>query len=465
MVDNKRSMKISTEDKKFYKMLLTIAVPMMIQNGLSNFVSLLDNLMIGSCGTNAISGVAISNQLIFVFYLLIFGATAGVGIFTAQYHGKGDVEGVRYTFRFKLVANSILSILSVAFFMFFAPLLISQFLKGEGSPEDAAETLKIGTQYMNIMIVGLIPIGLTNAYAGTLKDIGATKVPMIASITAIFVNLIGNALLIYGIWIFPEMGASGAAVATVISRFVELGFLMIYTGTRSSKFAFIKGAFKGFSVPSRLVKTFIPKVLPLMANETLWALGQTMLNQSYSYRSLDAVAALNIESTVWNLLGVAFLAMGEAVGIVMGHILGGGEEKDVTGKAIKMRNFTILCGLICAVLLAVISPFFPLFYNTSSEIRAMATKFILIFACLMPFYAHMHASYFIIRSGGNTFVTFLFDSCFAWVIPIPVAFVLSRYTHMTVVPMVALVQSLEVIKCFIAQYLVKSGIWAKNIVK
>ena len=458
-------MKISTEDRKFYKMLLTIAVPMMIQNGVSNFVSLLDNLMIGSCGTNAISGVAISNQLIFVFYLLIFGATAGAGIFTAQYHGKGDAEGVRYTFRFKIVANTLLSVLCVIAFIFFAPFLISQFLKGEGAPEDAAETLKIGIEYMDIMIIGLIPIGITNAYAGTLKDIGATKVPMIASLTAIFVNLTGNALLIYGLWIFPEMGARGAAVATVISRFVELGFLVIYTGTRTTRFAFIKGAFRGFRIPSHLIRTFIPKVIPLMANETLWALGQTFLNQSYSYRSLDAVAALNIESTVWNLLGVAFLAMGEAVGIVMGHILGEGKDQDVTAKAIKMRNFTIFCGLICAVFLAVISPFFPLFYKTTPEIRAMATKFILIFASLMPFYAHMHASYFIIRSGGNTFVTFLFDSCFAWVIPIPVAFVLSRYTHMNVVPMVALVQSLEVIKCIIAQYLVKSGIWARNIVK
>lgn len=458
-------MMISTEDRKFYKMLLTIAVPMMIQNGVSNFVSLLDNLMIGSCGTNAISGVAISNQLIFVFYLLIFGATAGAGIFTAQYHGKGDTEGVRYTFRFKIVANTLLSVLCVIAFILFAPFLVSQFLKGEGAPEDAAETLKIGIEYMDIMIIGLIPIGITNAYAGTLKDIGATKVPMIASLTAIFVNLTGNALLIYGLWIFPEMGARGAAVATVISRFVELGFLVIYTGTRSSKFAFIKGAFRGFRIPSHLIRTFIPKVIPLMANETLWALGQTFLNQSYSYRSLDAVAALNIESTVWNLLGVAFLAMGEAVGIVMGHILGEGKDQDVTAKAIKMRNFTIFCGLICAVFLAVISPFFPLFYKTTPEIRAMATKFILIFAGLMPFYAHMHASYFIIRSGGNTFVTFLFDSCFAWVIPIPIAFVLSRYTHMNVVPMVALVQSLEVIKCIIAQYLVKSGIWARNIVK
>ena len=158
--------------KEFYSKVLSIAVPMMLQNGLSNFVNLLDNLMIGRVGTNAISGVAIANQLIFVFYLVIFGATAGVGIFTAQFYGKGDTKGVRDSFRFKIVANTILASLCVLLFALFSPALISMFLKGEGSPEDAAQTLKIGTGYMHIMLIGLVPIGLTQAYSGTLKDTG-----------------------------------------------------------------------------------------------------------------------------------------------------------------------------------------------------------------------------------------------------------------------------------------------------
>ncbi|MBR3736396.1 MAG: MATE family efflux transporter, partial [Lachnospiraceae bacterium] len=138
-------------DKAFYKMVLTIAVPIMVQNGISNFVSLLDNLMIGQVGTNALSGVAIANQLMFVFFLLIFGATAGVGIFTAQYHGLGDVKGVRETFRFKLMANTVLCLISILVFYLYSEQLICQFLKGEGAPEDAAETLQIGLQYMRIM--------------------------------------------------------------------------------------------------------------------------------------------------------------------------------------------------------------------------------------------------------------------------------------------------------------------------
>lgn len=452
-------------DKKFYKMVLAIAVPIMVQNGVSNFVNLLDNLMIGRIGTNALSGVAIANQIMFVFYLLIFGASAGVGIFTAQYFGMGDDEGVRYTFRFKLVINTVLTVLSVAFFLIMAPTLISLFLKGEGTPQDAAETLKIGVEYMRIMMIGLVPVAITNSYSGTLRDIGQTKVPMIASVAAIAVNLVGNLLLIYGFLGLPALGAKGAAIATVISRFVELGVLAIYTGTHSVRYGFIVGAFKSLRVPGNLAGKFILKSLPLMANETLWALGQTTMNQSYSYRSLNAVAALNIESTIWNLLGVSFLAMGEAVGIIVGQILGSGDIDKAKDTARKMRAFTVALGTAFGLLMIAASPFFPMLYNTSAEVKHLATGLIFIYGAFMPIYAYTHASYFTLRSGGNTLITFIFDSCFVWVLSVPTAFVLSRFTGIDVFYMVLIVQSLEIIKGFIGGGMVLSGIWARNIVK
>ena len=427
-------------DKNFYKMVLTIAVPIMVQNGVSNFVNLLDNLMIGRIGTNALSGVAIANQIMFVFYLLIFGASAGVGIFTAQYFGMGDDEGVRYTFRFKLIINTVLTAASIVFFLVMAPTLISLFLKGEGTPQDAAETLKIGVEYMRIMMIGLVPV-------------------------AIFVNLVGNLLLIYGFLGLPALGARGAAIATVISRFVELGVLAVYTGTHSARYGFIVGAFRSLKVPGNLAGKFILKSLPLMANETLWALGQTTMNQSYSFRSLNAVAALNIESTIWNLLGVSFLAMGEAVGIIVGQILGSGDIDKAKDTARKMRAFTVACGAVFGVLMIAVAPFFPKLYKTTDDVKQLASGLIFIYGAFMPIYAYTHASYFTIRSGGNTLITFIFDSCFVWVLSVPVAFVLSRFTKVDVFYMVLIVQSLEIIKGCIGGGMVLSGIWARNIVK
>jgi len=459
------TLNLTKENKAFYKRLLTIAVPMMVQNAISNFVNLLDNLMIGRVGTNALSGVAIANQLIFVFYLVIFGATAGVGIFTAQYHGKGDTEGVRYSFRFKIVANTIISSICILVFAFCSPFLIRLFLQGEGDPADAAEILQIGISYMKVILISLIPIGLTQAYAGTLKDLGRTKVPMVASLCAIFVNLIGNGLLIYGLFGLPALGATGAAIATVISRFVELSILVVYTGKHPDIFPFIRGAFSHFKIPKELTRRFFLKALPLMANEAFWALGTTTMNQCYTYRSLDAVAALNIESTIWNLMGVAFIAMGEAVGIVMGHILGSGDLTTAKKSAKDMRRFTVLCGLIFGVLMIAVSPVFPLLYNTTTAIRSMATWFIVIAGIMMPFCAYTHASYFILRAGGNTLITVLFDSCFTWIVAVPTAYVLSRFTGINVIWMLAIVRSLEMLKCVIGAIMVRSGIWVKNIVK
>ncbi|MBO4494318.1 MAG: MATE family efflux transporter [Clostridiales bacterium] len=456
---------LTKDNKSFYKHLLAIAIPMMIQNGISNFVNLLDNLMIGRVGTNALSGVAIANQLIFVFYLVIFGATAGVGIFTAQFHGKGDTEGIRYSFRFKIVANTLLSALCVLIFALFSPFLIKLFLQGEGDPADAAETLEIGVKYLRVILISLIPIGLTQAYAGTLKDIGRTKVPMVASLCAIFVNLIGNALLIYGMFGLPALGATGAAIATVISRFVELAILIVYTGRHADAFPFISGAFAKLTVPKDLARKFALKALPLMCNEAFWALGTTFMNQSYSYRSLDAVASLNIESTIWNLMGVAFIAMGEAVGIVMGHILGSGNLENAKKSAYKMRRFTVLCGLIFGALMVAAAPFFPMLYNTTTAIRTTATYFIIIAGITMPLCSYTHASYFILRAGGNTLITVIFDCGYTWCVAVPTAYILSRYTSVSLVWMVAIVRSLEFVKDIIGFVLVKSGIWIRNIVK
>lgn len=453
------------DDRSYIKKLLIIAIPIMIQNGISNFVNLLDNLMIGQVGTNALSGVAIANQLIFVFFLVIFGATAGVGIFTAQYKGKGDDEGIRYTFRFKIVFNTILSAVCVLFLFFASPFLINLFLQGEGDPADARETLEIGVNYMNIILISLIPIGLTQAYAGTLRDLGSTKVPMYSSLCAIFVNLVGNYILIYGHFGLPALGAEGAAIATVISRFVELSILVIYTGKHGDLFPFIRGAFKDFRIPRELVTKYFLKSLPLMANETLWSLGMTTINQCYSYRSLDAVAALNIDSTLWNLMGVAFIAMGEAVGIMMGHILGAGELADAKKKAYTMRRFTVLCGIIFGTIMVAISSVFPLLYNTSEYVRTLATGFIMISAVLMPFCSYTHASYFIMRSGGNTLITFIFDSVYTWVLVVTTAYVLSRFTNMDITLMFAIVRGLEIVKCVVAYFFVRSDVWVRNIVK
>lgn len=452
-------------DKKFYRDVLKLTVPIMVQNAISNFVSLLDNLMIGRLGTNALSGVSIANQMMFIYYLLLFGATAGAGIFTAQYHGMKNVEGVRETFRFKIVLNLFLSAIAAVIFIFFGPAFIGTFLHGEGLASDAANTLAIGRDYLSVMIVSMLPHSIAMAYSGTLRDTGETAAPMKASFVAVFVNLIGNFILIYGYLGFPAMGARGAAIATVISRFVELAILILHTHRNSARHTFIIGAYKTLRIRPGMTGKYFLKCLPLMLNETLWSAGTTFMNQSYSLRSLNAVAALNIESTLFNLLGVAFIAMGEGVGIVIGHTLGSGQIKKAREDSLRLIAFSVFLGLVFGIIQIAVSPFFPMLYNTSPQVRSLATRFIVVFGCLMPVIAYAHASYFIIRAGGRAVITFLFDSCFMWVISVPTAYFLSRYTNTNVILLVAVVQALELPKACIGGIMVHSGIWARQIVK
>ena len=199
-------------DRDFYKSVLVVAVPIMIQNGITNFVSLLDNLMVGQVGTLQMSGVSIINQLMFVFNLTVFGGLAGAGIFASQFFGKSDYDGVKRTIRFKMYMSIILLLVAAFVFINFDTQLIGIYLKGGKNPEDVARTLAYGKEYLKVMLVGLVPFALTQIFASTLRECGETALPMKAGITAIGVNLVFNYLLIFGKFGVPEMGILGAAV-------------------------------------------------------------------------------------------------------------------------------------------------------------------------------------------------------------------------------------------------------------
>ena len=146
-----------TFDRAFYRRILSVAMPIIIQNGITNFVSMLDNVMVGQVGTVPMSGVAIVNQLLFVFNLCVFGAVSGAGIFTAQFYGSDDSEGVRYTFRFKLLIGLLLTAAGVAVFTLGGKGLIGLYLEGDGDLTAAAATMEYGWNYLIVMLWGLLP--------------------------------------------------------------------------------------------------------------------------------------------------------------------------------------------------------------------------------------------------------------------------------------------------------------------
>mgnify|MGYP002512506756 CR=1 FL=1 len=451
-------------DRAFYRRVLAIAVPIIVQNAITNFVSLLDNIMVGQIGTTPMSGVSIVNQLMFVFNLCVFGATSGAGIFTAQFHGSNDQTGIKHTFRFKFLACLLISLVGGSLFITKGDFLIGLYLTGEGDPQTAASALNYGLSYLQVMLWGLIPFAISNTYASTLRETGKTTVPMAAGITAVFVNLGLNYVLIFGKLGLPALGVQGAALATVISRYVELMILILWTHLNPEKNPFIRHIYRSFHIPGKLLKGIIVKGMPLLMNEFLWASGMAIMNQCYSTCGLDVVPAQNISSTLFQLSSVVFLSMGNAVGIIMGQMLGAGStEPTIRDTNRKLLALSVVSGVIFGCLMASVSEIFPRIYNTTEAVQHLAMWLICINAFMMPFNSYTNATYFTLRSGGQTMVTFLFDSCFVWGVCVPLAYCLSRFTALPIIPLFAICQGTDLVKCLIGAFMLKQGKWIQNL--
>ncbi len=451
-------------DRAFYKTVLALVLPIIVQNMISNFVNLLDNIMVGQVGTVQMSGVAIANQLLFVFNLTIFGGLSGPGIFGAQFFGAGDNEGLRHTFRFKLWTAALILAVAVTVFLSGDKPLISLYLTGEGNAADAAAMLEYGRSYLKTMLWGLLPFALSQVYSSTLRETGETVLPMKASIAAVFTNLCLNYVLIFGKLGFPALGVVGAAIATVISRFVELGIIVTYTHRHIEKFPFIAGMYRSLKVPGKLALTIFKKGTPLLVNELLWSLGVTTLTQIFSTRGLNVVAGLNISSTIVNLFNVVFISMGVAVAVMVGQALGAGDIPRAKSYVWKLIFFSICTCFVIGGALAAVSPIIPRIYNTTGDVRRLATYFMLTSALYMAFNAIAHCCYFAIRSGGKTFVTFLFDSAYSWVVAVPYAYVLTHFTKLDIFILYPVCYITDAVKSLIGIFVVRTGYWAQNIV-
>ena len=190
----------------------------------------------------------------------------------------------------------------------------------------------------------------------------------------------------------------------------------------------------------------------------------TAVTQCYSVRGLEVVAGLNIATTITNLFNIIYLQLGGCISIVVGQYLGAGELEKAKDADNKMIVFSVFCCVIVAAVMLVIGGFFPQIYNTTDEIKGLATSFIAVSALIMPFCSFSHASYFTLRSGGKTMVTFLFDSVFTWVIVVPTAFVLAHFTGIGIVSVYFFVQATELIKVIIGYCMVRSNVWLVQMV-
>ena len=447
-------------DRAFYKRAMTVMVPLMLQNVVTNFVSLLDNIMVGQTGTASMSGVAVVGQLFFIFYLVIFGTVSGPGIFCAQFWGGGDMRSFKAAFRYKLESALVMCLLCIAALALWGRPLVGLYLTGG---EETEEVMGYALGYLRIMLWGMVPFMISMVYASTLRETGRTTVPMVASWVAVGVNLVLNWILIFGKLGAPVMGVRGAAVATVISRFCEMGVNVAWSHIHRGEALFTRRPMEGFPMSGTLLGSIAVKSIPLMINETLWCVGTAALMQIYSTRGLEVVAALNIGYVLMDLFNAVAFSAGTAIGILVGQELGAGETEKAVDTDRKLLTLGVGIALVLCLLLLACSGAFPRFYNTTPEIRRLASRLIRVIALVLPFDCFAHGSYFTMRSGGKTAVTFLFDSGFSWVVNVPVAWCLARFTGLEIVALYALSSFTVVIKCVIGGIMVRGRYWVNTL--
>jgi putative MATE family efflux protein len=353
----------------------------------------------------------------------------------------------------------------VGVFYFWGNELSSLYLTGEGDPADIAATLTYARKYLLIMFIGLLPYGLTQCYSSTLRETGQATVPMIAGTSAVLVNLVLNYILIYGKFGAPALGVNGAAIATVISRFIELSIVAVWTQIHSEQNRFIIGAFRSLYIPRLMIGQILVKGLPLLANEALYGVGVATLNQCYSTLGYDVVSANNICQTFFGVFAVSFMAVGSSIAIIQGQHLGAGRMKEAKEDSRRLIAFSFFVCAIISVVFFISASFIPSFYNTTDSVKHIAMRLMQVCALTLPLEALAHAFYFTLRSGGKILITFLFDSGFLWIISIPCAFILCHYTGLSVITVYTIGQLLNLIKAVGGSILVEKGIWLQNIVE
>lgn len=442
-------------DYKFIKVVVAIAIPLLLQQLITTSVNLIDNLMVGQLGDAAVGGVAAVNR----FYVIATYGTNGfvnaAAIFIAQFYGARNNQKMQETFRFMLVFS--LGII-FAFFLigFFVPDMIIGFFTKEQAVID------IAVSYMRIASLSFVPMGLTLAIAASMRSIGEMRLPLIASAVAVITNTSLNYCLIFGNFGFPKMGVQGAAIATTIARTLEVIIILCFL--KRGNFAFKTKLTDIFKIPGNLAKAIVLKGIPLAANEILWSMGMATLFKLYSTRGMQVMSGYAVAQTISDIFFVLFSGMAAASTVLISQPLGANKLEEGRSNAYKLIGFCVILSMIFGVLMFSCGNLISeLYSNITEDAKNVAQTVIRIQSLLFWVYMITTQNYFILRSGGDMKNTFIMDSCFMWLINIPLVASFTYFTDLSYLGLFLVGQTTDLVKLVFSYYLVSKESWVRNI--
>jgi len=444
----------------FYKMALAIAVPVMLQALLQNMVSLIDNFMVAGLGDIKMSGVNITNQLIFVFFVALNTLVSAGGMFMSQFNGAKDAEGMQQTFRFKLHTSMLLSFVCVALSLLLPGAILGALVN---TNTESAAIVEQGKNYLAIILLTFVPIAISTAIGSSLREIGKVRPPLVISLSATFVNTFFNWVLIYGNLGAPRLEVKGAAIATLIARLVELAAYVIYI--RKTQPAFYVKITEIFRVNFKLFFVILRKGGIIFLSEMSWVITETVMTAVYNGRGgAEIVAGMSASWAIANVFMLIFGGVHTSIGVIVGSTLGRNELDKARDQARWLRTGAMVAGLLIAFVEAFSVAIIPLvFGNLSPSAQAVTRNMLWVISFYMPVWTYLNAQFATARSGGDAIMGAWVDISINSTIFLPGIFLLAFLTPLGPIQIYALVKITDFIKVGVAHWQLGTERWLKNL--
>ncbi len=443
------------QEKEFYKRLMTLGLPIALQNLVTTSLNMLDTLMIGQLGETAIGAVALSNQIYFLMILLTFGISSGSSVFTAQFWGKRDLKGVHHT-----VGLSLLLGCTGAGLFTLAALYLPHRILGLFTADQAV--IAAAVPYLRITAISYLFTAGTIIFQGALRSIGVVKLPLYISAGALSLNALLNYALIFGKLGFPHLGITGAALATTGARILETVILVSLIYLDRSPVAATLKEMKGLT--RIFLKKYFWRVSPVILNEIGWSMGVTMFTVIYARMGTSVLAAYNITDTFARLAFVLFFGSANASAIVLGNMIGEGRQLEAAGHGRFLLLTVPLATTLITALVMIASPWIPLAFNVAPDVRTYIREFLVVLAVFLLFKtSNMHIIVGILRSGGDTHYCMTIELLPLWLISIPLVAVSGLILGLHPALVYTLSMSEEVIKYAISLKRIFSGRWIHDL--
>ncbi|MCI8386906.1 MAG: MATE family efflux transporter [Clostridiales bacterium] len=447
-------------DKGFYKAVLALALPMTLQNVMQLLLNMMDTVMLGRLGDSSesvISAANFANQPYFVYSLFLFGMVSGMSVLIAQYWGKGDIDTINAIAGTATTAAVVIGGIFTLVCYMFTPQVMGLFTKTQ-------EVIDLGVGYLHIVLASYIVASLTVLLCGVMRSTEQVIIALVANATAILLNIALNYVLIFGKLGFPSLGINGAAIATLISRIIELAIVLVYVIFFEKKVRLnIK---KMFRINRTLIRDFIKYSLPVICNETLWGLGMTVHSVVIGNLGDAPYAAYSVANIVERIGLLAAIGFANATTIIIGKEIGAGRKENAYPYAKTMLMLSILVGtFMSAVVLIVRQPVVNMF-NVADTTKATAMNIISVMSFIILMKSiNTTAIVGVIRGGGDTLTAMLLDFVPMWIMAIPLGFIAAYLIKLPVWWVYACLMSDELVKMIFCLFRIKSKKWIRNVTR